>query len=337
MVADFVSADYGWLCSSDGSERARVFFKPGKNRDGYFDCNDIIEQVGTAMDIVQTHFPDEEHVFIFDNATTHTKRADDALSARKMPKNTPQPGKNWGVSVMERDASGKIIYNTDGKPKKVIRRMADARLPNGEPHPLYFPSGHPQAGVFKGMAKILEERGLLKESKLKAECKKFKCLPGQTACCIRHVLYNQPDFVAVKSELEIACERRGFRVIFLPKFHCELNFIEMCWGYAKRIYRQYPPSKDEGQLKENLISALESVPLGTMRRQVVSRQLVACRAHCCRFARRSGRFIDAYRCGLDGKWAAWAARKYRSHRVLPESLMMDLDKEKRREPRQGMP
>jgi len=50
MVADFVSADYGWLCSPDGKERARVLFKPGKNRDGYFDCEDIIEHevVGTS-------------------------------------------------------------------------------------------------------------------------------------------------------------------------------------------------------------------------------------------------------------------------------------------------
>ena len=44
-----------------------------------------------------------------------------------------------------------------------------------------------------------------------------------------------------------------------------------------------------------------------------------------RFARRSWRFIDAYRQGLDGKWAAWAARKYYSHRVLPATLMVDID------------
>ncbi|RDX54264.1 hypothetical protein OH76DRAFT_1341484, partial [Lentinus brumalis] len=35
---------------------------------------------------------------------------------------------------------------------------------------------------------------------------------------------------------------------------------------------------------------------------------------------------DAYRRGLDGLRAAWAAKKYRSHRVLPESLLADLDK-----------
>ena len=32
MVADFVSADYGWLTSPDKKESARVYFKPGKNQ-----------------------------------------------------------------------------------------------------------------------------------------------------------------------------------------------------------------------------------------------------------------------------------------------------------------
>ena len=268
MVADFISADYRWLYSPDGNDDARVLFKPGKNRDGYFDSEDIIKQTNNAMDIIQKHFPDEDHVFIFDNATTHMKRADDALSARKMPKFTPAEGKNWGVSVTERDAAGNIIYSQDGKPKKVFRCMTDAHLPNGEPQPLYFPEGHPRAGIFKGMSVILEERGLVAESKLRAECKGFKCIPGWNSCCMRRVLFNQPDFVMVKSLLEEACAERGFQMLFLPKFHCELNFIEQCWGFAKRIYRQYPPSKDENELRKNLLSALESIPLTTMRRSV---------------------------------------------------------------------
>ncbi|KAH7905398.1 hypothetical protein BJ138DRAFT_1017761, partial [Hygrophoropsis aurantiaca] len=45
-----------------------------------------------------------------------------------------------------------------------------------------------------------------------------------------------------------------------------------------------------------------------------------------RFATRSRRFIDAYSKGLTGKQAAWAAKKYRGHRVLPDHLMKDMDK-----------
>ena len=266
MVADFVSADYGWLRSPDETQSARVLFKPGKNRDGYFDCEDIIKQVNTAMDILEKHFPDKEHVFIFDNATTHTKRADDAISARKMPKNTPAVGKNWGVTVNECDAQGKIIHDESGKPKKVVKAMSNGWFADGQPQSFYFPAGHPREGVFKGMAEILKERGLVKESKLRYECPGFKCAPGSSACCVRRTLYNQPDFTAVKSLLELACEKRGFKVLFLPKFHCELNFIEQCWGYAKRIYREYPPSKDEKQLQQNILSALAAVPLTMMRK-----------------------------------------------------------------------
>jgi len=39
-------------------------------------------------------------------------------------------------------------------------------------------------------------------------------------------------------------------------------------------------------------------------------------------------FVDAYNKGLDGKWAAWANKKYRGHRVLPDNLMRDLEEAK---------
>jgi hypothetical protein len=81
MVADFVSADYGWLRSPDGKKNARVYFKAGKNRDGYFDNQAVLDQTAEAIDLVKKYFPDEDHVFVFDNATTHTKRPDDAITA----------------------------------------------------------------------------------------------------------------------------------------------------------------------------------------------------------------------------------------------------------------
>jgi hypothetical protein len=41
----------------------------------------------------------------------------------------------------------------------------------------------------------------------------------------------------------------GYEVIFFPKFHCELNYNEQCWGFAKRIYRMFPTSSKEEDLK----------------------------------------------------------------------------------------
>ncbi|KAG2029032.1 hypothetical protein BDR03DRAFT_808894, partial [Suillus americanus] len=40
-----------------------------------------------------------------------------------------------------------------------------------------------------------------------------------------------------------------------------------------------------------------------------------------RFAMRSRRFIGAYKDSLNGAQAAWAVKKYRGHRILPEGLM----------------
>ncbi|KAJ7087941.1 hypothetical protein B0H15DRAFT_781049, partial [Mycena belliarum] len=83
-----------------------------------------------------------------------------------------------------------------------------------------------------------------------------------------------------------------------------------CWGYAKRIYRFFPESSREADLDRNVREALDSVPLEMMRR----------------FGNRAKKFVDAYHKGLNGRQAAWAARKYRGHRVLPESIMEEIDK-----------
>jgi hypothetical protein len=243
-------------------------FKAGKNREGYFTSEDILKQTEKAIDILEKYYPNEDHVLVYDNATTHLKRPDGALSARKMPKFTSKPESNWLVEVNAIDANGKAIYTPDGKILKTKIQMQDATFADGTKQSLYFPAGHEKEGLFKGMAVILQERGLIEESQLKAQCNaKFDCPDkGQTNCCCRCVLYNQPDFVQVESLLETYCKSRGVNVIFLPKFHCELNFIEQCWGYAKRIYRHYPPSSKEADLEQNLLSALESVPVESMRK-----------------------------------------------------------------------
>ena len=311
MVADFVSAKFGWLRSPDGTRSARVVMKPGKNKDGYFTSDEICKQAEDAMMILREFYPQYEHVLIYDNASTHLKRAPDALSARRMPKNIPKPGGNWGVEVTKRDpVTGKIEYKPDGTPAKVKTRMADARFADGSPQSLYFPNDHERGGVFKGMSVILQERGFGDTSKVRAECKDFKCVPGATTCCCRRILYFQPDFANVESLLETTCKARGVKVIFLPKFHCELNFIEQCWGYAKRIYRLNPESSREDVLEKNALNSLESIPLASMRK----------------FANRSRRFMDAYCRGLNGRQAAWVSRRYRGHRVLPEGIMAELEK-----------
>lgn len=325
MVADFVSADYGFLQSHNGNESAHVKFKSGKNRDGYFTNDDILKQAEKAMVILKQDYPHEDHFLIYDNATTHLKQANDAISACKMPKNTPKVGSNWGVEVSAKGPDGKNIYGPDGKPLKTKVRMGYGTFADGSPQDFYFPEGHPRAGVFKGMSNILEEQAYGDVSKFRAECPRFKCDPGANRCCCWRMLYNEPDFIEGKSLLEGLCHASGFDVLFLPKFHCELNFIEMCWGHAKRTYCLYPPSSREDDLERNMLAALETLPIENMRRLVVVICLSTMILNQFRYVRRSRQFMDAYHRGLTGKQAAWAGKRYHGHRILSETLMADME------------
>ena len=66
---------------------ARIFFKAGKNWDGYFDADDLLQQVDHAIDIFEGKMSGfATGLFLFDNAPSHQKQVLDALSARKMPK-----------------------------------------------------------------------------------------------------------------------------------------------------------------------------------------------------------------------------------------------------------
>ncbi|KAF7317931.1 hypothetical protein MKEN_00881200 [Mycena kentingensis (nom. inval.)] len=282
MVADYVSAKYAWLRSADGSEEACVAMVPGKNKDGYFTNDDILAQACNTMSISTRNYPHEHHVFIYDNVTTHLKCPEGSLSATKMTKG---PSAKFLVEVNDRNPDGSQIYTRDGKFQKKKIPMTGAVF-NGQPQKLYFSDPHPLAGQFKGMDEILQERGISTNGKL-AQCKGFKCPPPALDCCCQRILYNQPDFKQVQSMLEMECETAGFDVLFLPKFHCELNFIEQCWGYAKRLYRLNPESSREDALERNTLAALDAVPLVSMRR----------------FANRAMHFMDTYMKGLTGAQA----------------------------------
>ncbi|CCO37871.1 hypothetical protein BN14_12031 [Rhizoctonia solani AG-1 IB] len=318
MVADFVSADYGWLRSTtdppnttpmagtanerENLNNARVIFRAGKQRDGWFGTADVVKQLSRAMTLVKKQFPNEDHVFIFDNATIHTK----------LPETVPN------VSKLTLGPSQKVKGEEFGPSgEKIPVNYAPAVLPDGTIQQLYHPLDHPiekLQGAFKGMALILEERGVPNARKLKLVCgtvdsRKHACPPDSTNCCARRTMMNQPDILAQKSILRLQAEAEGFSIIYLPKYHCELNPIEQCWGAAKRIYRDLPPSSSEADLKQNMLSALDSVKLESIRR----------------FAARSQRFVHAYAHGLSGVQAAWAAKQFRGHRIIPDALLEAMD------------
>ncbi|THU80339.1 hypothetical protein K435DRAFT_695885, partial [Dendrothele bispora CBS 962.96] len=259
-----------------------------------------------------------EHVLIYDNATTHSKHLEGSvmnrsLSAHKIPMGESE---NFYVEVTEPDGDGNPVNQCDGKMSKVKIQMGHGFFYDQDKQqtvfqPLYYPDGHKKAASFKGMKQILKEQKINTNGK-KAQCgKNFNCKPDATDCCIRQILFNQPDLVHVEIILESICNRCGFQIVLLLKFHCELNPIKQCWRYAKRVYRLCPESSKEEDLLRNTLGALE---------------MYLFKFHI-RFSTKTYHFMDAYAHGLNGRQAAWAASKYRGHCVLPDGIMAELEKE----------
>ena len=65
--------------------------------------------------------------------------------------------------------------------------------------------------------------------------------------------------------IQESIEASGHLCIFIPEFHCELNFIEFFWGAVKK-YLWENCDYTFATLKENLPKAMEAVELATIRR-----------------------------------------------------------------------
>ena len=56
---------------------------------------------------------------------------------------------------------------------------------------------------------------------------KEKCQnSSKTSCCACRVIFLKLDFLAQKGAIAEIIKKAGYKCIFYPKFHCELNFIE---------------------------------------------------------------------------------------------------------------
>ncbi|KAG6870328.1 hypothetical protein C0995_013730, partial [Termitomyces sp. Mi166 len=144
------------------------------------------------------------------------------------------------MDILQEDYSGmEHIFIYDNAPshlkqkyEKIKIPMTNATLSNGHPQPLYF---GPASTVY------LEE---------------WIAVVGG--------FFTQPDFANAPTLLETHCAAHGFKVIFLLKFHYELNPIEQCWRYAKWLYRLFLESSHENMLEKNALEALDAIPLSSM-------------------------------------------------------------------------
>ena len=125
------------------------------------------------------------------------------------------------------------------------------------------------------------------------------------------IVRELPDFKGQLPWIKETVLTAGHLVIFLPKFHCEFNWIERYWGAAKKYTRKYCDYTWEG-LMATVPAALQSVSLAKMRK----------------FARKSFRYMDAYRQQVNDEYlspehAEYCVKKYKSHRSVREYITAD--------------
>lgn len=252
---------------------ATVLHEYGKEK-GYWTADHVVEQtIEKAIRIFEEAFPGYQAVFAFDNSTNHGAFAKDALVASNM---NLRPG---GKQPKMRDG---FIHE------------------KGCPQPMVFPDNHPEhPGLPKGMQQVLIERGKWRQG-LQADCKKDQCSPSG-GCCARKILAAERDFVEQKCRLQEEVERRGHIALFYPKFHCELNFIEMYWGNAKKHARDNCDYSFPG-LRKTVPEALASVPNSSINR----------------YFNLSLRIMEAYRDNVTYGTEEFTKRVYKSHRRIQD-------------------
>ncbi|PPQ76681.1 hypothetical protein CVT25_015912, partial [Psilocybe cyanescens] len=137
MVSAFMTSEWGLL--RDKTDKAHLFFQAGKAQDGYFNNDNLIIEVDKAIDIFEGKTNGfATGLFLFDNAPSHQKRAQNALSARKMPKG---PHATW--------------RHHKNRPRMQTTMFSNDNIPQD----FYYPDDHPtMPGWFKGMEEIIKER-----------------------------------------------------------------------------------------------------------------------------------------------------------------------------------
>lgn len=277
-----------WNMTGDGKpvREAIQYLEYGK--DNYWTGDKMVDHSIQAAKIFTLAFPECQALFAFDNASNHSTHSSDALLAGKMNLN---PG---GKQPRMRDTW--YIQRDNG----LKRRQR-----------LIFASTHPKyPNQPKGLKQVLRERRLWRDHDqfgqrflvaCPSECPSDPQERHYKDCCAKTLLANQVDFLAQKGKLEEELTRFGMEVIFYPKFHCELNFIERFWCSAKHHAREKCSYSLEA-LRQVVPEVLHSVPVETINK----------------YFDRCDRTIEAYRNGLTYDTDEFTAATYNSHRQVSD-------------------
>jgi len=303
MVSGFVCECHGFM--KDESGQSYQFFEAGKNREGWFTNADLVLQLQKCDSLFKNLHPDCDIVIAFDNSMTHHAKEPGGLDSD-------------ALNLSDGGASVPLFVRNGWYMKGEVKVVHEMHTINGD-------------GVIvqKGRKTILTERNKFKNSAgkdLKNICKccksntrasfNLKCekdgLYFDEKCCAKYVLSQETDFLEQLEWLESEVVKLGFKIIFYPKYHCELNFIEKIWGFLKCYHRRICNYSYQDLINEDRGLAntmLHILPISTVRK----------------FSRHCFRFMDAYRQpGLEGPLADYAMKRYSSHRKIPDGILMQL-------------
>lgn len=273
------------------------FFKYGKAREGYWDSSHMQKQTDELIDCFEYRYPGKVALFLFDWSSGHAKMPETAWIPSNMNMN---PG---GKSKAE--ASRPTIRLMEDFPNSPLGfRSGDVqhlRFYLGDAMPGGRSAGPDMAGKVKGLKQLVWERGLWKEGMTmdgKKTLRSGRVVKNQDMSA-RHALKGCLDIMSEKSELQLAIEERGHMCDFLPKFHCELNPIELVWGRSKKYVRENCKCKFEHMVEMIPKSFLEdNIPVWMIMK----------------YCSRARTYLQIYSAGHGGKEAFEAYRTYKSHR-----------------------
>ena len=212
-VSDFVEEENGRLFVRNNhgkiTKDARRIIYPGANGDPWWNHTQLLTQVDDAIDIFEELHPQCTGLFFFDQSSAHASLGPDSLRAFEMNKS------NGGKQRVQKDTivpSNNPVIEHRGKIQKMTTKNGEA----------------------KGLQQTLTERGFDVRT-MKAKCSPI-CPFENDTCCMARLLSKQDDFFFQESLLEQKLKARGHICIFLPKFHCELNPIEMVSFFSLFFY-----------------------------------------------------------------------------------------------------
>jgi hypothetical protein len=117
---------------------------------------------------------------------------------------------------------------------------------------------------------------------------------------MRWRLAQEPDFKGEENMVQALIRKRGQLALFLPKFHCDLNWAENHWGKSKTCVR----SRIDG----TWMSMCQAIWV-SFGHANISIELAR------KFARKIREIICMYDCGIDGDFATYCHRQFSTHRL----------------------